>query len=71
LIDRNFLYENFKDLPHSHFFDEDYHHQKNDMKHEKYIEKWKKLISLIKKDEDGRFIVIRPLPEGRIKIIDK
>jgi len=56
-----------KDLPNSHFLKEGQHNH-HDPKHEKYIEKWKKLIHSIKTDENGRFVVIHPLIEGRITI---
>ena len=55
------------DLPKSHFLDGNHHN--HEVKHELYIERWKKLIHSIKKDEDGQFIVIKPSIEGRIKII--
>jgi hemerythrin-like domain-containing protein len=57
----------FFDLPNSHFLKEGQHNH-HDPKHEKYIEKWKKLIHSIKTDENGRFVVIHPLIEGRITI---
>ena len=57
-------------MPNSHFFEEIHDH--HDLKHEKYIEKWKKCIYEIKKSEDGkRFVVIKPSIEGRIKIIGR
>ena len=43
-------------------------HQKQEIKHEIYIERWKKLIFSLKKIEEGHFIVIRPTVEGRIKV---
>lgn len=56
-----------KDLPNSHFLES--HHNMHELKHEKYVEKWKKLIYQIRTEEGKRYIVIRPSLEGRITIL--
>jgi len=61
-------YKNFLiDLTKTHFWEgtQNIH----EIKHEAYIEKWKKLISSIKKDDDGEFLSIKPSVEGRLRII--
>ena len=57
----------FLDLTKTHFLEGS--HNIHEVKHEAYVEKWKKLISRIKKDETGEFISIKPSVEGRMTIL--
>ena len=56
-----------KDLTKSHFLENS--HNIHEVKHEAYVEKWKRLISAIKKDEEGEFISIKPSIDGRMTIL--
>lgn len=61
-----FIYELFLDLPNKSLLNET---KNKEVKAEAYVERWKKLIYAIKKEENQSYVVINPKVEGRVKMI--